>query len=190
MLESFSQFNSNGQAILLNLDFPPGFDAQQQEILSFINSPGRRGISWTHDNKVIRIEDQIVSVAGLPSADRQFVVAVFLGNCVQFPLPNNAVVYNLDGSLHSILKLPPFITPVIIKRLEFLKQPNPPMSYAGRKKDWLGFTGFSWRKEGSAVINAATIEFEDGTFEIRKLDISTGQFGESLAHGLAMYSKY
>ena len=191
MIESFTEFNAEGVEILVELKYPIERKVSSKDKIAYINSPSKKGIMWVYKGKKIVIQDASVSVQGLPSVELNSVIAVYSGMSGAFPPPNNAVIYNLDGSIRKVLEMPSFISELIRKRLTFLNEPNPPLSWAKYEEGGLCFGGFAWReKSNRVVVNSISLEMERGSYEIRELNVEQGTFGECLQSGLTMYAKY
>lgn len=190
MIEKFVEFNGEGIEVPYNLTYPLSKKDMSKELyLKYINSPSRQGIAWVHDGKEIKIKDDKASIQGFPTTDMNYVVAVYLGLDGEFKPPRNAVIYNLDGSIRKVLEIPSFISDKLCKRLSFLEQENPPLSWAAYEGQ-LFFGGFGWyKKDDGKVVNFISIVMERESFEQRELDPQTGIFGECLGSGLAQYAR-
>lgn len=190
MIEKFVEFNDDGIEVPYNLTYPLSkMDISKELYLKFINSPSKQGIAWLNDGKDIRIKDENTSIQGFPTVDLKYVVAVYLGLDGEFKPPRNAVIYHADGNVHKILEIPPFISEKLIKRLKFLKQDNPPLSWAEYEGE-LFFGGFGWnKKDDGEIVNFISVVMERDSYEQRELDPQTGTFGVCLGSGLAQYAR-
>jgi hypothetical protein len=56
--------------------------------------------------KTIELFEEMVTIMAYPSPDYKYIVASYIGISQKFPMPNNAVIYNLDGSINKILTPP------------------------------------------------------------------------------------
>ncbi|MFZ6010368.1 MAG: hypothetical protein ACOYXT_08455 [Bacteroidota bacterium] len=64
------------------------------------------GIAWTHNGKKIVLLEEGVHIFGLPTPDMTRVVAIYGGATKRYAAPQNAVIYNADGSVHQRLPKP------------------------------------------------------------------------------------
>jgi hypothetical protein len=190
MIRNFFESNDEGLRIPIELSYPITKSASSESILSFINNPSKKGIGWINNGKEIVIKDDDISIYGLPKVGLDFVVAIYSGRTGEYPPPNNAVVYNPDGSVKHRLMFPPFISEMLVRRINFLKQENPPFSWAS-DNEGLRFAGFGWRKNNSnEIIDSMSLQLENGSYEIRQVNVATNQFGECLGSALAMCAKH
>src|SRR5690554_5007118 len=57
-------------------------------------------ILWEYKGNPISVKMANCHIIGCPSIDMQYVIAIFSGDQAEDPPPNNAIVYNADGSIH------------------------------------------------------------------------------------------
>lgn len=191
MISDFSITNNNGVKVYVDFkNHPDIFKDVDPATYNSLHDGSKKGIGWTYDGKEINLSDKNVSIQGFPTIDFNYVVAVYLGLDGEFTPPRNAVIYHADGSIHKILGIPPFISEKLIKRLQFLKQENPPLSWAEHEGE-LCFGGFGWdKKDDGKLVNFISVLMERESYEQKELDPQTGSFGECLGSGLAMYARY
>lgn len=191
MIKDFYMANINGVKVPVSFENHPDiFKDIDSKIYNQLHDGSRKGVNWIYNEKEISLFDNEVSIQGFPTTDMNYVVAVYLGVDGEFKPPQNAVIYNMDGSVHKILEIPPFISDKLCKRLSFLEQENPPLPWA-TNEGGLFFGGFGWiKKDDGKVVNFISIVMERESFEQRELNPQTGIFGGCLGSGLAMYAKY
>lgn len=183
MLKRIVKFNQEGIVIPMAIGYQKDKFSlvSKEKALKYINSESKESYSWEYFDEKITIEDRIVSVQGYPTVDGKFMIIVYNGENNQFSMPNNAVVYNLDGSIHRVLKVPELVSPKIIKKIEEEKHSNPPIedNRYGHYGEGLQFTGFSWGKDKEGkLINTISIKYNGEYGEWRIFDPKTGEFGE------------
>jgi hypothetical protein len=184
MIKDFCLFNADLE-IPISIEYPVDIqkNVSQQELIKFINSPIKQGISWSYDSRKIVLSDPIVSVKGFPDTSLKYVVAVYIGRGNSHIPPNNAVIYNLDGTLHKELRIPKLLSKNILTSLEFLKLPNPPISFS-MSHPGLQFNGFAWKLNGGGgLINVISILFDEEWWESRILNPVSGEIGELVDSG-------
>jgi len=101
----------------------------------------------------------------------RYVIAIYSGDQAEYTPPNNAVIYNADGSVHKVLSVPLLIS-VAAKNQGWYKR---------QLDETIGFTGISW-KENDKGEKVVVMEISDHYYKIMKeyrvLDPETGLFGE------------
>lgn len=138
--------------------------------------PGKtRGAKWSFEGREIIIDGCFFAY---PSVAENYIIAIYPLEDSEFPSPNNAVVYNLDGSLHRVLTPPELISELAIKRLG---ADNPPEPYAPES---VFFDRVKWDKDSSGnLITSIWIGYDREWHENRVLNPFTGEFGECVGSG-------
>lgn len=183
MLKRIVKFNQQAMVIPMAI----GYDidmfslVSEKEALEYINTYSKESFSWEFSDEKIIIQDDNVSVQGYPSVDKNYMIVIYEGENNQFPMPNNAVVYNLDGSIHRVLKIPNLLSPKILEKIEEEKHSNPPIEDTryGHYGQGLQFAGFSWHKdEKGDLVNTISIKYAGEYGEWRIFNPKTGEFGK------------
>ncbi|MHC0448430.1 hypothetical protein ACWA1F_23710 [Flavobacterium sp. 3-218] len=119
------------------------FDKIEQKIREEFLKSKRLGIYWEYNGKAITISDEIGSVQGFPISTLQYVVAVFQ-NSKKYPSPDNAVIFNLDGTINKILKIPEFKSELILEELKKNNESNPPIEsfFKGKRLCYNNYSRF------------------------------------------------
>ena len=139
------------------------------------------GFSWLFSGQRIVLLDDNVDIFAYPTVDKKYIIAIYKGLNNQFPSPHNAVVYNLDGSVHKVLKIPKLVSTKIQEKIKQEKHSNPPTedNRYGHYGMGLEFVGFGWKKdENENLINTISIKYAGEFGEWRVFDPDTGEFGE------------
>lgn len=179
MIHEFKIFNRSGIVIPVDLVYPIDLykNCDDKDYSSFFDGSSK-GISWKKDTSKIIISDEAVDVKGLPTIDFQYVVAIYQEANGQYCPPSNAVIYNLDGSIHKVLSVPPFISDRLIKRIAENGDSNPPTKLPHPELIPV-FKGFSWDKDKYGnIFNYISIAYDRDYGEGRKLNPETGEIGE------------
>ncbi len=112
-IENFSFLNSTG--VELKVDFGYQIDdifkKNSEENVKKFYDGSAKGVKWTYNRKEVVIEGCFFAY---PSVDENYIIAIYPLEDKEFPSPNNAVVYNLDGSLHKVLTPPKLISRLAI----------------------------------------------------------------------------
>jgi hypothetical protein len=190
MIKKFSVFNNNGINVPISFkEYPDIFKNVDIKTMRSLWDGSKEGISWEYEGKQIFIKDSNVTVKGFPTLDFTKIVAVYTGLQGSYKPPNNAVIYNLDGSIHKILNIPKLISSHVLKLISQDKLDNPPLNLVDME-DGLLFGGFGWyKKNDGGRVNSISIIVSREWGETRVLNHITGEFGECLNSWPAMYSK-
>lgn len=180
MLDRIVKFNQHGMMIPISLGFQKSeYEfVSKQAALEYINCYSKESFSWEFNNKKIIISDNEVSVIGYPTVGMDYMIIIYQGDNGQHRPPSNAVIYNLDGSIHKILSVPPFISDRLIKRIAENGDSNPPTKLPHPELIPV-FKGFSWDKDKDGnIFNYISIAYDRDYGEGRKLNPETGEIGE------------
>jgi Immunity protein 49 len=177
VIENITLFNNHNMFIPIKIGF--GVDMYQnvskQESLDYINCYSKQCISWEYSGKKIVLEDSKASIEAYPTVDSKYMVAIYKGIDGKFKPPKNAVIYNLDGSIHKILEMPKLLAERSLAHIEKNKFSNPPLELA-KYKDGLSFGGFGWDKDKEGnLLNYISIQFDQDYVEGRQLNPVTGE---------------
>ncbi|GHV15278.1 hypothetical protein FACS1894169_06160 [Bacteroidia bacterium] len=108
--------------------------------------------------RIIELFEENVTIIAYPSPEYKYIIAIYSGSH-NFPIPNNAVVYNLDGSIHKILTPPKVIN-------DFFQGGDP----QGKS-----FYNVNWDIKDGKIFLCLTINIFD-MMEVRELNAETGEF--------------
>lgn len=112
----------------------------------------------------IELFEEDVTIMAYPSPDYKFIITVYGFHSKLFPPPSNAVVYNLDGSVHKIL------TPPIVINKDI-------WGYKAVKGEY--FDNINWDiKEGKIILYLTLAVRNTSWVEARELNPETGKFTE------------
>ncbi|TPG31345.1 hypothetical protein [Flavobacterium pectinovorum] len=128
MIKNWIKTNENGIQIPIDI-FAPHlfyFDKIDKNLKTEFLEGKRFGIAWEYNGTEVSVFDNEGSVEGFPTANLQYIVAIFR-NSNLYPHPNNAIIFNLDGSLKKILQFPKFKSEIILTEIEKNNQTNPPL---------------------------------------------------------------
>lgn len=176
MIEQFEYITEDGIVLRLNLGVNVYLFEGNDEILisKFLNSP-YQGVRWKFKNKMISLFERGYVIEGRPAPDLKKVVVVYSMEHNKYRAPNNAVIYNADGSIHLQLKTPKLISELAIKHFPPGKNVNPVQLY---------FEKVRWVKDDNGkIVCAMTIGFNWEWREERILNPETGEFGGCISSG-------
>jgi hypothetical protein len=128
MIKNWKKTNENGIQIPIDILAPHlfYFDKIDKNLKNEFLKGKRFGIAWEYNGTEVSVFDNEGSVEGFPTANLQYVIAIFR-NSNLYPNPNNAVIFNLDGSLNKVLQFPEFKSEIILTEIEKNNQTNPPL---------------------------------------------------------------
>ena len=184
MIEDFVFFYSE-VSIPIVIKYPIDLEerATKDKVDRYNNGRSNYGISWVHNGGKIILQDSSGSIKGFPSTDLNFVVALHQASESRYHPPNNAVVYNLDGTVHKVLEMPELLSPLIIDRLKNLGLPNPPIEWSN-SEDGLKFDGFMWeRNKSGELVDVISILCDRDMWESRIMNVKSGKIGECISYG-------
>ncbi|MCK8143020.1 hypothetical protein MW871_14065 [Flavobacterium sp. I-SCBP12n] len=184
-IKNFTNFNDDGMIIPIKIGFGVNmFDnVSKQEYIDYINCYSKQSMSWEYEGQKIILEDKNESINAYPSLDLKYVIAIYEGLDGEHKPPSNAVIYNADGSIHTILKMPVLESENILERIDFNKDSNPPIE-AALFEGGLQFSNFDWwQNEEGNLVNRIQIIYDRDWIEWRELEIRTGEVGSYLAQG-------
>lgn len=137
---------------------------------------GTINIIWEYKGNWIRLKSES-DIFAYPTIDMRYIVAIYQDNGGEFPVPNNAVIYNLDGSIHKILEMPKLISVRLQEEIKKNKHSNPPLE-AVPYETGLQFSGFGWDKDKEGnIFNYISIKYLRDYSEGRELNPETGEIG-------------
>ena len=136
-----------------------------------MNNTFKSGVRWIYNDIKIELTDDFY-VTGYPSADNNSFIAIYSQKSTKILKPNNAIIYNSDGSINSHINMPDKLLSSNAKRI------NPPQS------DW-SFNQANWYNDSNGEkIVGIWISFARGEYyEIRELDTNTGIIGKLISYG-------
>src|SRR5690606_31844144 len=172
MIEKFSYRNKNGIGFPVNLGGPYiYFEEDYESKFNLFFDGSQKGISWLNKNQKIEIWSNNGSVRGLPSIDMQYVIAIYSGDHTEYTYPNNAVIYNADGTVHKVLSVPLLISDTAKNKGWYKRKPD----------TTIGFTEVKWKTDSKGE-KVVVLEISDHYYRIMKefrvLNPETGNFGE------------
>src|SRR5690606_9658471 len=179
MIKDFSIVDKNGLSYVTTWNTD---NAKVKEILNDRKNPETKrliklvsqeynvGIKWIYGNKdIILINNDVIF--GCPSIDMRYVIAIYSGDQEEYTPPNNAVIYNADGSIHKVLKAPILVSDAAKNQGWYKRQLD----------TTIGFTGVDWKTDSKGQ-KVVVMEISDHYYKIMKeyrvLDPETGKFGE------------
>ncbi|MCM5664336.1 hypothetical protein [Galbibacter mesophilus] len=182
MIRDLKFFNDNGVVISVDISYPMDVykNASGEAYSDFFDSSSK-GVSWVFNAKKIILKNDHTDIFAYPSVDKCYMIVIYEGQNNQFPMPNNAVVYKLDGSIHRVLQIPELLSPKILEKIEEEKHSNPPVedNRYGHYGQGLQFRGFAWDKDKVGnLINTISIQYAGEYGEWRVFDPQIGEFGE------------
>jgi hypothetical protein len=182
MIKKFTTFNRSGISTPVNIGYSMDVykNLSDKEYSDYFDGSSI-GFSWVFNDQRIILFDEKVDVFAYPTVDNKYVIAIYKGLNNKFSPPNNAVVYNLDGSVHKILKTPKLISLKILEKIKQEKHSNPPIedNEYGRYGMGLEFVGFGWYKdENENLVNTISIKYGGEYGEWRIFNPETGEFGK------------
>jgi hypothetical protein len=184
MIEDFIFFNSE-VSIPISIKYPIDLEesATKDNVDKYINGRSNYGIAWKHNGIQVLLQNSSGSIKGFPSINLNFIVAIYHGTASNYPPPNNAVIYQPDGTVHKVLKMPELLSPLITGRLKKLGIPNPPTEWSSHE-DGLRFDGFMWKKnESGELVDVISILCDREMWESRILEVKLGKIGNCLDYG-------
>ena len=128
MIKNWKKFNESGIYIPIDIlnSHLPNFDKIEKNTREEFLKGKNQGIYWEYNGEKINIYDKNGSVEGFPISTLQYVVAIFQNSKI-YPHPDNAVIFNLDGTVNKILKIPKFKSELILEQIEKKNESNPPI---------------------------------------------------------------
>jgi hypothetical protein len=134
------------------------------------------GLIWFSRQEEFQILKPGIRIFGMPTHNNKFVVAIFPPNDNEFSAPQNAVLYNANGTLRKRLKPPELLSNLARSRKKFMNTDYPMRLYfdtVGIKKNDLG-----------QLVTYLRIAFDRDYWEDHELDVETGEFKGGLGSGM------
>ena len=149
-----------------------GLDDYDTKTKIKFGSATSKGVKWIVDGKEkYEIYSEGMTITGMVTPDFKKVVIVYPPEHPAFPSPNNAVIYNEDGTVYMPLTCPEPISDLITESTMYMEY---------RHQATLHFVGTYWKKnEKGDIVQVIAIEFDE-MFEMRALNYNTGEFGDCL----------
>jgi hypothetical protein len=136
-----------------------------------MNNTYRQGVRWNNNEQIIVLEDNY-SVTGYPTEKMDGVVAIYGLNSKKFPAPNNAAIFNADGSFRLQLEVPEEMLSTNAQRMK----PNKSECYFQQ-------AGWSINSKGEKVTHVWICFAKGEYYEVRALNTQIGEIGELLTFG-------
>jgi hypothetical protein len=176
MISNFQYFSEEGISLKVNLGINVyTFEGNEQPDISAYYKSTSTGIKWLYNGKEIVIGLPNEHLQGYPTPDLNKVVIVYPPENSEHAAPDNAVIYNADGTVFMQLKAPALVSDLAKQRARF-------MTYNSPFK--LFFDTASWEKDSQGkTVMAMRLGFDHDWLEKRVLDYETGQLGECLTSG-------
>lgn len=181
MISNFKYITETGLELDLNLSMDKALFAgnDRADISAFYKSSSN-GVKWYNETKgEITFLESDIYLVGYPTPDMEKVIIIYPMDHDTYHAPNNAIIYNADGSVHIQLHAPEPISELSKTRarnLAMTKSFNPPYR--------LYFDGVSWANVKGNVETVVKIGFDRDWWEERVLYPETGEFGECLSSGM------
>ncbi|WP_269221581.1 hypothetical protein [Flavobacterium sp. IMCC34518] len=178
MIQEFKIFNRSGIVIPVDIEYP-------MDVYKNTNNPensiffdgSSKGVSWLYNGNRIIIKDDNVDIFAYPSIDQNYIIAIYQGLNGEYKPPCNAVVFNLDGSIHKILEIPPFVSERLLKQVEIEQDTNPPIKWLNNIHTPM-FKSFGWDKDKNGnLFNYISYQYLQDFGEGRELNPITGEIG-------------
>lgn len=186
MICNFKLFNNNGVKIPVDIEYPISyFKNVDNKVFGEYYDGSKKGISWEYMDEEITIKDSVKSLIGFPTVDLKYVVVIYSGSDRQghpYNSPNNAVIFNLNGTVHKRLEIPKLEATTIVNRIKYFNEANPPLEAANYEGGLL-FDSFSWHENGVGLVNQIRIIYDREWIEFRELIPETGEIGKLLGSG-------
>lgn len=178
MIEKFSHFVSEGITLKVNLthlDENIYLGEDKIKIKDFYNS-GNQGLFWEYNGAKIVLQEVGFDLFGFPTPDLKKVIVIYPYNHSRFASPDNAVLYNSDGTINAIIKSPNLISEIAIEREKQIGK----LLYPSQT-----FTHVNWEQDRNGIIrNSLKIDYEDFFWtEIRIFNYEMMDFGECIGSG-------
>ncbi len=159
------------------LKIEPGqiYDGNNPLLIEYFNASSK-GVKWTTENSETILYEPFQRLIGWPTPSLDSVVVIYPTDHPQYNAPNNAVVYQADGSIKFQLQMPSLISEVARKQVGSMKSGGIFDEYF-EKVDW------DTDSNGQTQI-AITIAFNQDWWEKRILDTKKGTFGECISSGM------
>lgn len=177
MIEKFRLCIDEDKDLEVNLGIKVDlFNTVEEEIvLEYLYSQSK-GIKWRNKGNEIVLFEKGQKISGYPSSDLKRVIVIYLNDKIKFCSPNNAVIYNANGSIHLQLKSPILISDIAKKRQQF---------HQSADFSLLHFEKVGWAQNSKGeIVTAITIGFDRDWREVRVLNTETGEFGECLGSSM------
>lgn len=128
MIKNWKKKNENGISVPIDIHQPHlfYFDKIEKNIKNEFLKGTKFGIAWEYNGTEINIFDKDGTVEGFPTANLQYIVAIFK-NSKLYPNPGNAVIFNLDGSFNKVLRVPKFKSDILLSKIKKSNEQNPPV---------------------------------------------------------------
>lgn len=171
MIEHFQYFTEDGISLILNLGLNVYvFEGNAESLISKFYKDQSKGVKWVNKTQHITKFETGYKIYGYPTPDLQKVVVLYPQEHVKYPSPNNAVIYNAEGSIYMQLRAPNLISDLAKK--------------SRLKPFGLYFDQVSWAKDSKDdIVISMMIGFNRDWREERVLNPETGEFGECLSSG-------
>ncbi|ADB40282.1 hypothetical protein [Spirosoma linguale] len=143
------------------------------------NSSNWNAIEWVNSEQIVEVLfDKGTLLRAIADIKNEKVLAVYEGNS-SYPFPKNAIIYNVDGSIHKVLT-PPILIGSLASKYD---KPIEGSCFGGLYPSW--YTN----SKGEKVVGIA-IKFPPqyrniygDFFEVREINLESGEFGEVLQDG-------
>lgn len=147
-------------------------------------------LRWNEGEEVVEIQFNKGSLLDYQYDKISNKILVVYRNNLDYPEPNNAVVYNVDGSLHLILIMPKLIGYFIgnKKKMLFGESFNGIVRLVSIDAGGNVIENYKRNSKGEEVIGL-TIQYPINDsylsqfFEEREVNLETGEFGEQIGYG-------
>lgn len=181
MIKNWKKYNENGVSIGIDILNPHlfNFDKIDKEVQNTFLKGKRFGISWEYNGTEVHIFDKDGSVEGFPLSNLKYVAAVFR-NSKLYPSPNNVVIFNLDGKVHKILKMPDFKSDFVHEIIEKENVKKLPLDEFLEPQK-LSFEKYSrYISNQNSELDIFDINYNNDITESQILDLETLEFTDFL----------
>ena len=172
MIEKFGVKNKEGNILISHIGLETNmYNNREDEVsTSFFNSRGN-GVCWINEGKEVSIFPSLGRIIAYPTPDLTFVVVIYhpMDNA-DFAAPNNAVIYNMDGSIHHRMKQQKLVSDLAKKHLKEYSEL---------------FESVYWANDKNGnVVMAVEVGFKRDFYERRILNPNTGELLQLLGFGI------
>jgi len=138
------------------------------------------GIRWCFEAREIEIFERDTTIYGYPDPLFQKIITVYISS-KKYPFPANAVIYNLDGSVHKVLS-----PPILIGNLSsYSINPLRGHHFGGLLPGWDINSKGEKIQTLTTMHSVSPINFRyESFYEVREVDVETGEFGELISEGM------
>lgn len=141
------------------------YEGEKKATNKIINSTETQ-IEWEFGGQIIKLSESECAISGCPSLDYQFFLSDWW-NSNSYPKPNNAVLFNPDGTIHKVLEQPLLLS-------EYAKE------LGIERGDYFMFPSWKKHPETGETVLTIDISFYQMYYETRVVNAESGTFGDCI----------